>query len=125
MIRRPPRSTRTDTRFPYTSLFRSDFDRFDRLIIVALCFQSRGAGMRGGGIAVGAVAARQRRGQSVDRRGRWVAAIFGIARRAAGTGQFPIKAFADRHLPEQEPARSEEHTSALQSLMRHSYAVFC
>src|SRR3546814_17940760 len=29
MIRRPPRSTRTDTLFPYTTLFRSDPDRFD------------------------------------------------------------------------------------------------
>src|SRR3546814_15148536 len=30
MIRRPPRSTRTDTLFPYTTLFRSAIDRFDR-----------------------------------------------------------------------------------------------
>src|SRR3546814_18008849 len=29
MIRRPPRSTRTDTLFPYTTLFRSDLCRFD------------------------------------------------------------------------------------------------
>src|SRR3546814_7112340 len=29
MIRRPPRSTRTDTRFPYTTLFRARRQRFD------------------------------------------------------------------------------------------------
>src|SRR3546814_12488473 len=37
MIRRPPRSTRTDTLFPYTTLFRSDRlvgNRLDRLVVV-------------------------------------------------------------------------------------------
>src|SRR3546814_18592226 len=33
MIRRPPRSTRTDTLFPYTTLFRSDFDEVERLAL--------------------------------------------------------------------------------------------
>src|SRR3546814_9778991 len=41
MIRRPPRSTRTDTLFPYTTLFRSDFD-FD--MITALFPQSQSPG---------------------------------------------------------------------------------
>src|SRR3546814_14113447 len=35
MIRRPPRSTRTDTLFPYTTLFRSKEDRFDEAVEVA------------------------------------------------------------------------------------------
>src|SRR3546814_17514589 len=34
MIRRPPRSTRTDTLFPYTTLFRSDGDIFDAAALV-------------------------------------------------------------------------------------------
>src|SRR3546814_7868009 len=86
-----------------------------------LRLQPHGAGMGGGCIARGAVAARQRRGDAVDRRRQRIAAIFGKARRSAGAGQFPIQPFADPDLSE----RSEEHTSTLQSLMRISYAVFC
>src|SRR3546814_1589432 len=67
MIRRPPRSTRTDTLFPYTTLFRSYLPPS-----VLPCWAGRGS---------------------------------------------PAAA--------QESARSEEHTSELQSLMRISYAVFC
>src|SRR3546814_4824046 len=96
MIRRPPISTRTDTLFPYTTLFRSlqpddrlgDFgiDRLDRLQdslaeiarLVAVAHLDRFMRARG-----------RARGH----------------RRAA--------------------ERSEEHTSELQSLMRSSYAVFC
>src|SRR3546814_6564277 len=72
MIRRPPRSTRTDTLFPYTTLFRSrEHDR----------------------------------GEQPER----------PAREAPCANPLYV------HLP----ARSEEHTSELQSLMRISYAVFC
>src|SRR3546814_10496307 len=71
MIRRPPRSTRTDTLFPYTTLFRSERERYG---------PGRGHGFR-----------RQ------------------LCRARPGQGA----------------ARSEEHTSELQSLMRISYAVFC
>src|SRR3546814_8078984 len=77
MIRRPPRSTRTDTLFPYTTLFRS----------------ALGGGRFGG--AVQQAATQHRRGQRCG----------------------------DRHRG--HDARSEEHTSELQSLMRISYAVFC
>src|SRR3546814_8521876 len=72
MIRRPPRSTRTDTLFPYTTLFRSE------------------------GVHQG-------------------------HRRRHGGGQ-PGQLRRHGH---QVEARSEEHTSELQSLMRISYAVFC
>src|SRR3546814_4810369 len=86
MIRRPPRSTRTDTLFPYTTLFRS------RHLIVAA-----------------------------------VKVVVGVKQRFAT----PFL-----HRPRQDVsaldskdtrlvARSEEHTSELQSLMRSSYAVFC
>src|SRR3546814_3894255 len=70
MIRRPPRSTRTDTLFPYTTLFRS----------------------------------LQRNHVRTSLHGRYHPSAGGWCWR---------------------PARSEEHTSELQSLMRNSYAVFC
>src|SRR3546814_2183958 len=71
MIRRPPRSTRTDTLFPYTTLFRSSTRSGVLRFVDALV-----------------------EGALLARAGRLV-------------------------------ARSEEHTSELQSLMRISYAVFC
>src|SRR3546814_17708249 len=73
MIRRPPRSTRTYTLFPYTTLFRS-----------------------------------------VERLGQLAGAPEGLA---VDRDDDVARAEAD--------ARSEEHTSELQSLMRISYAVFC
>src|SRR3546814_9065217 len=108
MIRRPPRSTRTDTLFPYTTLFRST----SRL------------GSKGRGIARRACHRRQRRrsgrGGGVRR-----------ARRSGGAGDRRRRARGGRHrggrtrLARAAAARSEEHTSELQSLMRISYAVFC
>src|SRR3546814_2623547 len=92
MIRRPPRSTRTDTLFPYTTLFRS-----------------RPAG-RPGRPRRRAHAAGQGAGQGHGRKGQERGEAGEVRRqRAAGGGR----------------ARSEEHTSELQSLMRISYAVFC
>src|SRR3546814_10361565 len=90
MIPRPPRSTRTDTLFPYTTLFRSPHRR---------ALQDRGPGIL------------QRR-QHPDR----------LLRHAAQRlPQRPLQLLT-KGLP---AARSEEHTSELQSLMRISYAVFC
>src|SRR3546814_8437800 len=94
MIRRPPRSTRTDTLFPYTTLFRS----------------------AGGARCPTPVSAQPGgRRQLHDRRQpgherRWYPgiALWQRTRTRPGAG-----------------ARSEEHTSELQSLMRISYAVFC
>src|SRR3546814_3710918 len=86
MTRRPPRSTRTDTLFPYTTLFRSARGGSRR------CRKAR----RGGA----------RKARSRAREDRWTG---GGARRLAAVRR----------------ARSEEHTSELQSLMRISYAVFC
>src|SRR3546814_11809495 len=99
-IRRPPRSTRTDTLFPYTTLFRSLFRRLARLARDQPCHRgvSRQALYRGG------VDARPR----CDRRSHCGDAG-GVDRRGGGRA----------------PGRSEEHTSELQSLMRISYAVFC
>src|SRR3546814_4116723 len=95
MIRRPPRSTRTDTLFPYTTLFRS------------------GAAQPFIGAAL--VDRRALRPVLVERvRG---VAIFGdLVHREGAELQLDTLVAG---------ARSEEHTSELQSLMRISYAVFC
>src|SRR3546814_3335888 len=98
MIRRPPRSTRTDTLFPYTTLFRSN--ETDRQPHVAE-MQHPDQRLAAGPPALPACQPRQ----------------MGNADRA-GNGA------GDRRGRPAEP-RSEEHTSELQSLMRISYAVFC
>src|SRR3546814_4735303 len=96
MIRRPPRSTRTDTLFPYTTLFRSDQDhhrgRRERVHVdrVEIGLQDHVGFVDG--LPAG------------DRRTIEHEAVF---QHVLGDG------------------RSEEHTSELQSLMRISYAVFC
>src|SRR3546814_10315452 len=101
MIPRPPRTTRTDTLFPYTTLFRS------------LC-----AGRQA---EAGPDARPSRRQGDGDR------PLLPEARRLARRDQ-PLQE-GRRGIPDDEPrargARSEEHTSELQSLMRISYAVFC
>src|SRR3546814_1165852 len=98
MIRRPPRSTRTDTLFPYTTLFRS------RRAVLP-CYRAG-------------------RGDESDQREIWqrpgpqgiqpcVRSICAVRNPGdPGNGQ-------------RGSLRSEEHTSELQSLMRISYAVFC
>src|SRR3546814_9855918 len=96
MIRRPPRSTRTDTRFHYTTLFRS-YDLHGAHHRTAFRPQSYRAHRRDG--AARSLRRRDPRHGRGDRRRN---------RRLRGGG-----------------LRSEEHTSELQSLMRTSYAVFC
>src|SRR3546814_4682228 len=118
MIRRPPRSTRTYTRFPYTPLFRSAAwpvaVRADR----RLCRQA---------------AARAAADPQAHRARRARPPVMDPARTAAARHRDRYQgvdarsaddARRDRHRPIERP-RSEEHTSELQSLMRNSYAVFC
>src|SRR3546814_6181232 len=101
MIRRPPRSTLTDTLFPYTTLFRSFIVRF-------------GHPYRGWCTPVAAVLPRSmRRGPCGVN---WCDAR--SACNECSTGESILRESDD--VP-----RSEEHTSELQSLMRISYAVFC
>src|SRR3546814_3173090 len=96
MIRRPPRSTRTDTLFPYTTLFRS---------------RTPARGDRG----------RTRRrfhartGLSLRAPVRVLRPLPAPRHRLSGPGTAVVR----------PSPRSEEHTSELQSLMRISYAVFC
>src|SRR3546814_7159862 len=103
MIRRPPRSTRTDTLVPYTTLFRSDDDAHSAI----------GAGVRRRGDQAGTAST-----SSIES---WRAAAQSmISSRPSRCSTSAVQ------LSTQSPSlRSEEHTSELQSLMRLSYAVFC
>src|SRR3546814_9741621 len=99
MLRQPPISPRTDTLFPYTTLFRSrrppreDFSLFARCDIAAVCIDDARVVIVDPAVGFG--------GQIC---------MFGPQ----------VSLCDERHL-----SRSEEHTSELQSLMRISYAVFC
>src|SRR3546814_14678031 len=105
MIRRPPRSTRTDTLFPSTTLFRSVSHAPTRLI------------------GLGQTAVR-----SVDEAIEDLKKFREMGFRGVMLPSEPATSF-DYHDKEFDKlwatARSEEHTSELQSLMRISYAVFC
>src|SRR3546814_6086233 len=112
MIRRPPRSTRTDTLFPYTTLFRSHEDLPDA------AEQADGDEARevedvGRDPYEGEREARDQRAGEGE----------GEGHRGAGLGAAELA--QHDHGDGEEHGRSEEHTSELQSLMRISYAVFC
>src|SRR3546814_8195399 len=108
MIRRPPRSTRTDTLFPYTTLFRSR-----RTFIV---FSSNAFAILGLRALYFLLA---------DLRDKFDYLQPGLAVILAFVGVKMILA-EWYHIPTfASLGRSEEHTSELQSLMRISYAVFC
>src|SRR3546814_6230418 len=104
MIRRPPRSTRTDTLFPYTTLFRSG--RINATQAEVDVFRAQGAHQA------------TQHGQLFSRgkRTAYTADLFGAKLLAHGVETL------DHSL---QGVGSEEHTSELQSLMRISYAVFC
>src|SRR3546814_12753314 len=102
MKRRPPRSTRTDTLFPYTTLFRSD-----ESVEAHRALEHR---RKGGAVDIHQWPQRidQRRlHDQGDQQGAQHASRIEVAQMRVGQ------------------IRSEEHTSELQSLMRISYAVFC
>src|SRR3546814_15131910 len=113
MIRRPPRSTRTDTLFPYTTLFRSK-----------ACPSTRLPGVRERCrphehvLSMPPTAAEDR--------------LADLYRNQDRRGDHEQKGQREKRLAERQHGhlrlkglRSEEHTSELQSLMRISYAVFC
>src|SRR3546814_4671609 len=114
MIRRPTRSTRTDTLFPYTTLFRSDLVTiFPEVVSQIVAFSLRPDESKPGGIDV-----RREEGSFLDT----VAAALKLpALRVVETGGNSFAAEREQW----DDGRSEEHTSELQSLMRISYAVFC
>src|SRR3546814_3938399 len=114
MIRRPPRSTRTDTLFPYTTLFRSHphvgrqpRDHVARRFLIER--DPHGHALRHLDPVAGGVLCRQYRK---------------LAARARADRQH-MAAHRQPRISIEADFRSEEHTSELQSLMRISYAVFC
>src|SRR3546814_9351382 len=135
MIRRPPRSTRTDTLFPYTTLFRS---RPDRPRCRSRNRDGGGAsGLLPAGCGIEPAAVEARPAQSVDDR---PTAAHQAPRQAAAVvldhqhDDSLVEAEQARRHPNPavavaqagvESARSEETKSELQSLLRISYAVFC
>src|SRR3546814_1569964 len=123
MIRRPPRSTRTDTLFPCTTLFRSDqagsveeARKVGRFIFQILVPFLRAVD-RGGAAAENARATGLDLLQA-ERHGRGPRLIKGYRSHIYSLGKLA------RHRIDAPAERSEEHTSELQSLMRISYAVF-
>src|SRR3546814_9022301 len=108
MIRRPPRSTRTDTHFPYTTLFRSpegvrelDLQGWPRRCLIPSTLPSL------------------------------MLPLHPIPAQTIAPCSTPCARLGPKGSPSRSPhwprrsSRSEEHTSELQSLMRISYAVFC
>src|SRR3546814_1644638 len=143
MIRRPPRSTRTDTLFPYTTLFRSPHPHHlslppvhgggraaERRPQFAVPFRSGG---RRADPAQCHLHRRAGRGAAVLRRPARPGDDLGGLRRRRSAVRLPrARGPARRHgaapsapAPHPRRPRSAEHTSELQSLMRISYAVFC
>src|SRR3546814_10620508 len=123
MRRRPPTSTRTDTRFPYTTLFRADGFAAHRQKE-----RSRQLGIAAGKVAIlGHHLGRRRRapGQARRFRGGHGGLQRTKARRQREQRGRPTHHFFSPISRSRSCRRSEEHTSELQSLMRISYAVFC
>src|SRR3546814_1580931 len=105
MIRRPPISTRTDTLFPYTTLFRSEEEA------IAAVRRHRlfsGTSLANATLKLGDCSPG------------------GVGPGVTCMTQLTMDATKANATPQNRPVgRSEEHTSELQSLMRLSYAVFC
>src|SRR3546814_7340509 len=128
MILRPPRSTRTDTLFPYTTLFRSDFlgSTFLKQVLIELSPDPS--------FLQQPVESEAQVEEAARPLWEYLDALHPHLWR--GGDAFPASGPAQRQLLDDgevdialsfypSEARSEEHTSELQSLMRISYAVFC
>src|SRR3546814_8980035 len=134
MIRRPPRSTRTDTLLPYTTLFRSDAERGaagragrvgevlgpDRVVGLEIACHVREVDGHVDQVFPARAAGPEHRAYIGEHRARLRGDVVGD-KLAIGIVFVAGHGVAGRIAW----ARSEEHTSELQSLMRISYAVFC
>src|SRR3546814_6022642 len=127
MIRRPPRSTRTDTLFPYTTLFRSVFGK---LLAEQALMQNVLADLALESEASTALTMRVARAVDASANNEGEAAF---ARIATAIGKYWICKRCPPLVNEAQDSlrragyvqdRSEEHPPELQSLMRTSYAVF-
>src|SRR3546814_7642696 len=122
MILRTPRSTRTDTLFPYPTLFRSK-PAGNFIQGFALTFSPcRPKRWFGGLVGVAELGLDARRIDDADMDFRL---RFPGAARGAGLPAGQLRAGFDIAFQRARELRSEEHTSEFQSLMRSSYAVFC
>src|SRR3546814_3290576 len=105
MIRRHPRSTRTDTHFPYTTLFRSGETRHH------------------------AQASHDPKPREQSGRGACSVIDYGCGTNTNALFTSEVQSVRENSMSDSRPSwsfrRPEEHTSELQSLMRISYAVFC
>src|SRR3546814_5918454 len=115
MIRRPPRSTRTDTLFPYTTLFRSSNE--DHILNLEAYYSTRA----------------DDENMHYDQNSEWES-LDNLQNQISESNDVGFTIEGDYVQPFSEKSRleagfradrSEEHTSELQSLMRISYAVFC
>src|SRR3546814_10304606 len=114
MIRRPPRATRTDTLFPYTTLFRSQSTGDSFLNWAIGGYYSR----------LNVDSTRRQGGEIITNTPLGpnpVANTIAVIE----DGVIPIAEITSARAEFLSAFRSEEHTSELQSLMRISYAVFC
>src|SRR3546814_3612071 len=124
MIRRPPRSTRTDTLFPYTTLFRSIGNRevaSEDPELLRPALEAMGYDFAKQVPSMGSIAV-------------IFLALLGLSA-LSGFTYGPVAALLSEMFPPHvrysslsipyHLGRSEEHTYELQSLMRISYAVFC
>src|SRR3546814_3986270 len=100
MLRPPPRSTRTDTLFPYTTRFRSD-------LTLAVPDHNLPTTAR------------------VDANGNRIPIMDPESAQQLAALERNAPEFGIKYIGATDIERSEEHTSELQSLMRSSYAVFC
>src|SRR3546814_2401125 len=127
MIRRPPRSTRTDTLCPYTTLFRSNHEispRVDLLTRIAYEKFDAGSGLDFDGYSVEA-GARAALTQSLEGYALAGYESYDSDGLLEDDSNFYGRLGAQWKFSPNWGVRSEEHTSELQSLMRISYAVFC
>src|SRR3546814_8029786 len=148
MIRRPPRSTRTDTLLPYTTLFRSGFLYHGQKGFNGVAILARGTqpvevqrGLAGEaedeqsryleadvfGIRVASIYlpnGNPQPGPKFDYKLRWMQRLRDRAR-ALLAAEIPTVLTGDYNVIPHDDDRSEEHTSELQYLMSTSYAVLC
>src|SRR3546814_3097833 len=129
MVRTPPRSTRTDTLFPDTTLFRSLHNQVEGDIWNVETLQSWAwdqqayNGLAGGaiyGLMAREFAPMPERLKSATARMQQIPALFAQMRENLDPARVP-----KIHAETVAKQRSEEHTSELQSLKRSSYALFC
>src|SRR3546814_2569365 len=144
MIRRPPRSTRTDTLFPYTTLFRSVEEAGgvraagqqgagEAHVQIGDLGEQHGIGSPANGPATGSMDPNRKPARPLLP---WTRFFLGLhLPRLRGRPPTTAARSHPRESREESdrwhsnfprcPRRSEEHTSELQSLMRNTYADFC